>query len=88
MAPAKPTSSGKLARWLLKSGRTPLLVAADVYRPAAMEQLATLGEKLGLPVFVKRGENGWCFGLLAKRWSLPPHKMRHADLRHGRPLAN
>jgi signal recognition particle subunit SRP54 len=52
----KTTSSGKLARWLQKSGRTPLLVAADVYRPAAMEQLATLGEKLGLPVFVKRGE--------------------------------
>jgi signal recognition particle subunit SRP54 len=33
-----------------------LLVAADVYRPAAMDQLATLGEKLGVPVFVKKGE--------------------------------
>jgi signal recognition particle subunit SRP54 len=52
----KTTSSGKLARLLQKQGRTPLLVAADVYRPAAMDQLATLGEKLGLPVFVKRGE--------------------------------
>ena len=52
----KTTSSGKLARLLQKQGRTPLLVAADVYRPAAMDQLATLGEKLGVPVLVKRGE--------------------------------
>src|SRR5262245_17258243 len=52
----KTTSSGKLARLLQKQGRTPLLVAADVYRPAAMDQLATLGEKLSVPVFVKRGE--------------------------------
>ena len=52
----KTTSSGKLARLLQKQGRTPLLVAADVYRPAAMDQLATLGQELGLPVFVKKGE--------------------------------
>ena len=53
----KTTSSGKLARLLAtKMGRTPLLVAADVYRPAAMDQLATLGQQLGLPVFVKKGE--------------------------------
>ena len=52
----KTTSSGKLARWLQKQGRTPLLVAADVSRPAAMDQLATLGQQLDLPVFVKKGE--------------------------------
>jgi signal recognition particle subunit SRP54 len=52
----KTTSSGKLARLLQKQGRAPLLVAADVYRPAAMDQLATLGEKLGVPIFVKKGE--------------------------------
>jgi len=52
----KTTSSGKLARLLQKQGRVPLLVAADVYRPAAMDQLATLGEKLGVPVFVMKGE--------------------------------
>jgi len=52
----KTTSSGKLARLLQKQGRTPLLVAADVYRPAAMDQLDKLGQQLGLPVFVKRGE--------------------------------
>jgi len=52
----KTTSSGKLARLLQKQGRQPLLVAADVYRPAAMDQLETLGKQLDLPVFVKRGE--------------------------------
>jgi signal recognition particle subunit SRP54 len=52
----KTTSSGKLARLLTKQGRQVLLVAADVYRPAAMDQLETLGKQLGLPVFVKRGE--------------------------------
>src|SRR4030095_7866499 len=52
----KTTSAGKLGKLLHKQGRTPLLVAADVYRPAAMDQLATLGEKLALPVFVRRGE--------------------------------
>src|SRR5437660_6684736 len=52
----KTTSSGKLARLLQKQGRAPLLVAADGYRPAAMDQLETLGRKLEIPVFVKRGE--------------------------------
>jgi signal recognition particle subunit SRP54 len=52
----KTTSSGKLARLLQKQGRQPLLVAADVNRPAAMDQLETLGKQLELPVFVKRGE--------------------------------
>jgi signal recognition particle subunit SRP54 len=52
----KTTSSGKLARLIQKQGRQPLLVAADVYRPAAMDQLETLGKQLDMPVFVKRGE--------------------------------
>jgi signal recognition particle subunit SRP54 len=52
----KTTSSGKLARLLQKQGRAPLLVAADVYRPAAMDQLETLGKQIEVPVFLKRGE--------------------------------
>ena len=52
----KTTSSAKLARLLHKQARAPLLVSVDVYRPAAMEQLETLGKQLGLPVFVKKGE--------------------------------
>ena len=48
----KTTSSGKLSRFLHASGRHPLLVAADVYRPAAAEQLQQLGKQLDLPVLI------------------------------------
>ena len=46
----KTTVAGKLARHLQKNGRRPLLVAADVYRPAAVQQLQTLGAQIGVPV--------------------------------------
>ena len=52
----KTTSSAKLAKLLLKQGRTPLLVAADVYRPAAMDQLETLAKQIEIPAFVQKGE--------------------------------
>jgi signal recognition particle subunit SRP54 len=52
----KTTSSAKLAKYLLKQGRTPLLVAADVYRPAAMDQLETLAKQIEIPAFVQKGE--------------------------------
>ena len=47
----KTTSAGKLARLLKKQGKHPLLVADDIYRPAAVKQLQVLGEQLGIPVF-------------------------------------
>ncbi|MBN1782200.1 signal recognition particle protein [bacterium] len=47
----KTTFTGKLALFLRKQEHQPLLAALDVYRPAAVEQLQTLGESLGLPVF-------------------------------------
>ncbi|MBI5750466.1 MAG: signal recognition particle protein [Nitrospinae bacterium] len=53
----KTTTSAKLARRLLKEGQLPLLVAADVYRPAAIEQLNILGKELGIPVFNGNGTN-------------------------------
>src|SRR5436190_13609791 len=52
----KTTSSAKLGRLLLKQGRTPLLVAADVYRPAAMDQLEKLAQQVQVPVYLHRGE--------------------------------
>src|SRR6059058_3010154 len=52
----KTTSSAKLSRLLLKQGRTPLLVATDVYRPAAMDQLATLAKQIDIPAYVRQGE--------------------------------
>lgn len=47
----KTTACGKLANFLLAQGKSPSLVAADVYRPAAIEQLKTLGDQLGVPVY-------------------------------------
>lgn len=47
----KTTTCGKLARLLKEKGRHPYLVPADVYRPAAIEQLTVLGERLGVPVY-------------------------------------
>jgi signal recognition particle subunit SRP54 len=47
----KTTSAAKLARHVIKSGRRPLLVAADPYRPAAADQLETLGRQLDVPVY-------------------------------------
>ena len=47
----KTTTSGKLANNLLKKHKNPLLVACDVYRPAAIRQLEVVGEKIGVSVF-------------------------------------
>jgi signal recognition particle subunit SRP54 len=52
----KTTTAAKLARWLQKRNRRPLLVAADIQRPAAIEQLETLGRQLDVPVMADRGE--------------------------------
>lgn len=47
----KTTTAGKLARWLVKNGRRPLLVSTDVYRPAALNQLQVVGRAVEVPVF-------------------------------------
>ncbi len=52
----KTTTCGKLAKLLTKHGKKPLLVACDVYRPAAIDQLETLGKQLQIPVFAMRDE--------------------------------
>ena len=51
----KTTTAGKLARLLKAEGRNPLLVAADIYRPGAIDQLQTLGEQIEVPVFTIPG---------------------------------
>ena len=50
----KTTFCAKLARYLQSKGKHPLLVAADVHRPAAIDQLVTLGEQLDIPVYSER----------------------------------
>ena len=49
----KTTTTGKLARYFEKKRKRPLLVAADVYRPAAIEQLKVLGQRLKMPVYAE-----------------------------------
>jgi signal recognition particle subunit SRP54 len=51
----KTTTSGKLAGIMRKQGKNPLLVACDVYRPAAVKQLQVVGNQLGIPVFAIEG---------------------------------
>jgi signal recognition particle subunit SRP54 len=51
----KTTSAAKLARRLARDGKRPALVAADVYRPAAVEQLVRLGQQVGVPVSTAAG---------------------------------
>ncbi len=53
----KTTFSAKLANFLRKKGRHPMLVAADIYRPAAIKQLEILGKNLSIPVFSQESQN-------------------------------
>ena len=52
----KTTNTGKLARWFKSQGRNPLLVGADLQRPAAVEQLRTLGKQVDVPVYSDPGD--------------------------------
>src|SRR6266545_1890191 len=52
----KTTNAAKLARWFKRQGRQPLLVGADLQRPAAVEQLRTLGRQIDVPVFSEPGD--------------------------------
>ena len=53
----KTTTAGKLAQHLRMGGRNPYLVPADIYRPAAIEQLRKLGSQLGVPVYQEEGNS-------------------------------
>jgi signal recognition particle subunit SRP54 len=54
----KTTLAGKLAKWLMGQGHAPLLVAADLQRPNAVQQLQVLGERAGVPVFAPEPGSG------------------------------
>jgi signal recognition particle subunit SRP54 len=49
----KTTTTAKLAKWLIKEGKKPMLAACDIQRPAAIKQLEVLGEQVDVPVFTK-----------------------------------
>ena len=71
----KTTTSGKLANNLKKQNKRPLLVACDIYRPAAIKQLEVVGEKVGVPVFSMGDKHS-------------PVDIAKAALEHGRKHAN
>ena len=72
----KTTFSGKLANMLKsKKGRHPLLVAGDVYRPAAIDQLKVLGEQINVPVYTEEG-------------NMDPVKIAKAAIQHAKANGN
>ena len=78
----KTTTCGKLANLLRKQGKAPALIACDLYRPAAIEQLATLGRQINVPVFTPPpGEtNVLVAAKLALQWlSQTPHNVAIFD---------
>lgn len=78
----KTTTSGKLANFLRKKGKAPALIACDLYRPAAIEQLATLGRQLNVPVFTPpAGEKDVLVAAkLAQEWlAQTPHNVEIYD---------
>ncbi len=70
----KTTHSGKLAKFLKQQGHRPLLVACDIYRPAAIEQLKVVGESVNVPVFEMGKEK--------------PEKIAIAAVKHARDYGN
>ena len=79
----KTTTAAKLARWFSQQGRNPLLVGADLQRPAAVEQLRTLGDQVDVPVFSEPGDPvGHGQG---RRRRGPPAGPRRVHRRHRRP---
>ena len=79
----KTTNTAKLARWFHQQGRNPLLVGADLQRPAAVEQLRTLGERVGVPVFSQPGDP--VDHRQGRRRRGPPPGPRRLHRRHRRP---
>jgi signal recognition particle subunit SRP54 len=74
----KTTTAAKLAKRLAREGRQPLLAALDVYRPAAIDQLETLGRQVNVPVFADRGEQN--VAKLARRALEQAQRERHRAL--------
>ena len=80
----KTTSERQAGPVAPQAGPDPLLVAADVYRPAAMDQLEKLGRQTGLPVYVARA-GPTCSRSRARPWIRARRQPEHPHLRHRRP---
>ncbi|MBV9648549.1 MAG: signal recognition particle protein [Pseudonocardiales bacterium] len=76
----KTTLAGKLARWLRSQGHTPLLVAADLQRPNAVNQLQIVGEQAGVQVFAPEPGNGVGDPVDVSRRGVAEARARHHDI--------
>ena len=79
----KTTASAKLAKLLKSQSRRPLLVGADLQRPAAVEQLRVLGERVGVPVWSRTDRSGPGRAQRPRGGGAP--RSRHRDRRHRGP---
>ena len=84
----KTTTAAKLAKVMLKEGRAVRMVAADVHRPAAIDQLETLGAKIGVPVYAGARLEGRAAHRAARRGSGEEGARPAGHHRHRRPLAD
>ena len=76
----KTTLAGKLALWLKDQGNTPLLVAADLQRPNAVQQLEVIGERAGVPVYAPEPGNGVGDPVRVARQSLDEARRRQHNV--------
>ena len=84
----KTTHAGKLALMLQKQGHRPLLVACDIYRPAAITQLQVVGEKAGVPVFEMGTANPVDIASQGGRQPCEGPRQRFCPAGHGRTPAH
>ncbi len=83
----KTTTCGKLAAYLKKNGKKPMLAACDIYRPAAIDQLEVVGKTVDVPVFTDRGNKvAEDIALKAKRSGA--QRLRRSDRRYRGTLAD
>jgi signal recognition particle subunit SRP54 len=76
----KTTLAGKLALWLKGQGNTPMLVAADLQRPNAVQQLQVIGERVGVPVYAPFPGNGVGDPVTAARQSIDEARRRQQNM--------
>ena len=84
----KTTTTGKLAKWLSKQGRHPIVVSTDVRRPAAIQQLSVVAEKAGVRVHDPAGQMDPVARAAGRPHRGPRGRQRRRHRRHGRPAAH
>ena len=84
----KTTTCGKLAKWLKKNGKKPMLCACDIYRPAAIDQLEIVGKGVDVPVFTMRGRKDPSQDRKGGHQGSRAQGLQRSDHRYGRTSAD